>query len=140
MSIKICQRLKFWIDCVAEEISKQPSTDSAVWLLLLINNEKGFTKQVKLQNVQIEEKRGTRKWNGSKLCSKRCKQIKKSNKGNGGLRARTYPAKLPICEKESKNSLGPGLAVNTFNPITQKAKAGRSLSLRSACSTDGVSG
>ena len=41
-----------------------------------IYNEKEQAEQVKIQNVQIEGKKGTRKWNGFKSCVQGDKQIK----------------------------------------------------------------
>ena len=60
------------------------------------------TEQGKIQNIHIEEKGGTRKWNGAKSCIQGDKQIKekpdiKWNKGCGDLRARSHPSKLPTC-------------------------------------------
>jgi len=52
---------------MAEEISKQPRVDSVMLLLVFalmkICNEKDQAAQVKVQNVQIEEKRVTSKKN-----------------------------------------------------------------------------
>ena len=54
----------FGLISLAEEISKQPSIDSVVWLLVVtlmkIYNEKEQVGQMKIQNEQIEKK-GTRK-------------------------------------------------------------------------------
>ena len=56
----------------AEEIPKQPGIDSVVGLLVVslmkIYNEKEQAEQGKLQNVNFEEKKSTRKWNGAKSC------------------------------------------------------------------------
>ena len=50
---------------LAEEISKQPSIDSVMWLLVLtlmkIYNEKEKAEQGKIANVRSEDNRGTRK-------------------------------------------------------------------------------
>lgn len=43
------------------------------------------------------------------------------------LRARSYPTKFPICDKELKKSLGRTVMEHTFIPSTIEAKAGRSL-------------
>lgn len=55
---------------MTEEISKQPSIDTVVWFLVVslmkVYTEKVQAEQDKLQNVNFEEKRGTRKWNGAK--------------------------------------------------------------------------
>lgn len=55
---------------LAEEVSRQPNIDYIDWLLVAtlvqIYNEKEEREQVKIQNVQVEEKRGIRKWNGAK--------------------------------------------------------------------------
>lgn len=55
---------------MTEEISKQPSIDIVVWFLVVtlmeVYNEKVQAEQDKLQNINFEEKRGTRKWNGAK--------------------------------------------------------------------------
>jgi hypothetical protein len=49
---------------LAEEISKQPSIDFVLWLLVFtlmkINNEKEPAEQRKIQNVQIKDKMGTK--------------------------------------------------------------------------------
>ena len=64
---------------MAEKISKQPSIDSVVWLLVLtlmkIYNEKEQAEQIKMHNVQSED-RNTRKWNGAKFCVQGDKQMK----------------------------------------------------------------
>lgn len=115
----------------AEEISKQPSIDSVVWLLVLtlmkIYNEKNQAEQGILQNVKFKEERNTKKWNGAKSCVQGDKQTKKWNKGSGDLRARSHPAKFPTCEKELKKSLEPGVMVHTFNPSTGKVEVSGSL-------------
>jgi hypothetical protein len=83
---------------LAEEISKQPSVDCVVGLLVAgfmqIYNEKEQAEQGKIQN---EKKRGTMK----------CKQINEKadavwNKGSGDLRAKCHPDMLPTYEKELK--------------------------------------
>ena len=55
---------------LAEEVSRQPNIDYGDWLLVAtlvqIYNEKEETEQVKILNVQVEEKRCIRKWNGAK--------------------------------------------------------------------------
>ena len=65
----------------AEEIPKQPGIDSVVGLLVVslmkIYNEKEQAEQGKLQNVNFEEKKSTRKWNGAKSCVRGDKLIKK---------------------------------------------------------------
>ena len=88
---------------------------------------------------------GTRKWHRKSygLCSWRQIEEKPGvrwNKGSGDLRARSYPAKLPTCKKELKNSLESGMVAHTFNPSTQETEASRSLSVRPAWFTDGVPG
>ena len=50
--------------------------------------------------------------------------------------ARPLTDKLPTCENELKNILGSDVVVVIFNPSTQKAEAGKSLSLRPAWSID----
>ena len=59
---------------MAEEISRQPSVDSVAWLLVVtfmqIYNEKEQAGQGKMQDVQFEEKRGTRECKGAKSCAK----------------------------------------------------------------------
>ena len=96
---------------MAEEISKQPSIDSVVCLLVFtfmqIYNEKEQAEQGRIQNVQFEKKGGTRKWNEAKSRVKGDKQIKEKpdiiwDKWSGNLMARSYPAKLPTYEKEFK--------------------------------------
>lgn len=56
--------------------------------------------QGKTQNVQCEEKGGTRKWNRAKSGVQEDKQINKIMTLNGikDLRARVHPTKLPTCE------------------------------------------
>lgn len=81
-----------------------------VYLLLLtlrkIYNGKEQDEQVKIQNMQIEEKGGIRKWNGAKACVQGDKQVKEKPdvKESGDLGARTDQAKLLTCEKELKKS------------------------------------
>ena len=54
-----------------------------------------------MTNVQFEEKRSTRKYNGAQSCVQGDKKPDaKWNKGNGDLSARLHPAKLPTCEKK----------------------------------------
>ena len=71
----------FGLNPLAKEISKQPSIDSVVWLLVLtlmkMYNEKEQAEQGKIQNVQFEEKRGTRTLSGAKSCVQGDRQIKK---------------------------------------------------------------
>lgn len=76
---------------------------------------------------------------------KEIKKLKKSlmlsgNKGNGDLRERFYPAKLPSCEKKLKGRSEHNMVVHSFNPSTPEAEAGGPLSLRSAWSIQKVSG
>ena len=56
---------RFELIPLAEEISKEPSIDIVVWVLVLtlikVYNEKEQAEQRKLQNVQFEEKRDIRK-------------------------------------------------------------------------------
>ena len=56
----------------AEEILKQPRVDCVVWFIndhtMQTYNEKKKAEKGKLQNVQLEEKGGTRKLNGAKSC------------------------------------------------------------------------
>ena len=64
-------------------------------------------RKEKIHNVQFEEKWSPRKRNGPKFRAQRHKRFKekpnaKWNKGDGDLRARPHPAKLPTCEKELK--------------------------------------
>ena len=53
---------------LAEEISKQPSIDSVMWLLVLTLIEIYKEKEQAEQGKIFEEKRSTRKWNGAKSC------------------------------------------------------------------------
>ena len=52
----------FWLMALAEEISRQPSDDSVLWLLVLtlmeIYDEKEQDEQGQTQNVEFEVKRG----------------------------------------------------------------------------------
>lgn len=52
----------------------------------------------------------------------------KLNKGTSDIRAKSYPAKLPICKKKLKENIGLGILSPAFNPSTQKSEAGRFLS------------
>ena len=60
----------FRLILLAEEILKQPSIDSVVWLLVItlvkIHGGKEQAEQSKSQNVKFEEKKSTKKWNGAK--------------------------------------------------------------------------
>jgi len=60
----------------------------------------------KTQNVQCEEKRGTRKYNGAKSRTRdeifKDKPNAKWNKESGDFRARPHLAQLPTCEKKLK--------------------------------------
>ena len=60
------------------------------------------------------------------------KVYKKRNgiKWNGDLRAKFNPVRLPVCEKELRKSLEPGVVTHTFNPSTAEAEAGGSPSLK----------
>jgi hypothetical protein len=50
---------------LAQEVSKEPRINSVLWLLvftlMIIYHEEDQADQVKIQNVQVEEKRGTKK-------------------------------------------------------------------------------
>ena len=68
--------------------------------LIKTYNEKKLTEQRKTQNnSKFEEKRSTRKLNEAKSYIKGDKQIKKWKTGSGGLRAKSHPARFPVCEK-----------------------------------------
>ena len=72
--------------------------------------EMGQDGQRKRQNVQFEEKRSTRSYNGANSCAQGDERFKdkpgvKRNKGSGGLSARPHQAKLPTCGEELKKSL-----------------------------------
>ena len=65
-------------------------------------------------------------------CVQGDKQIKEKpdvrwSKGSGDFQARPHPAKLPISEKELKNSLGPSMVVYPFNTSALETEAGESL-------------
>jgi hypothetical protein len=64
---------------VDRRILKQPSIDFVVWLLVLtcmqIFNEKEQAEQEKIENVNLEEKRGTRECNRAKSCAQGDKHI-----------------------------------------------------------------
>lgn len=86
---------------LAEKISKKPSNDSVVWLLsfTLINmrNEEEQTKQGKIENVQFEVKRSTRKWDGAKSFVQGEKQMNESlmlNRIKGGENSGQDPTQL----------------------------------------------
>ncbi|KAL6053809.1 hypothetical protein STEG23_030631 [Scotinomys teguina] len=71
---------------LAEEISKHPSMDSVMWLLVItfieIYNEKEKVEQGKIQNVQFEEKMSTRKYNGAKSSVQGDKMFKEKPDAN----------------------------------------------------------
>ena len=75
---------------------------------MMIYNKKEQVEQVKLQNVNFEERKITIKWNGTKSCGMELnqgdKQIKKLSKGNGDSRVRSYPVTFITCEKEFKKA------------------------------------
>ncbi|KAL6034459.1 hypothetical protein STEG23_019827 [Scotinomys teguina] len=105
---------RFGLIALAKEISKQSSIDSVMWLLVFIlrkmYNEKEQGEEGKIQNVQIEEKRDTTKWNGAKPYVQGDEQINeepdvKWNKGSGDFRTRPNPFKFPTFEKALKKSL-----------------------------------
>ena len=96
------------------EISGQPNIDCVVRLLVIaliqIYSEKKQARQRERQNVQFEEKRSTRSYNGANSCAQGDERFKdkpgvKRNKGSGGLSARPHQAKLPTCGEELKKSL-----------------------------------
>ena len=100
--------------------------------LMQIYNEKEQSEQENIQNVCI--------FGGEKEYQKR-ERIKekpdaKWNKGSRDLRARPCPAQLPTSERKLYKSSRPGMVVHTFDPSTQKAEAGGSLSSRPAWSTE----
>ena len=70
--------VKFWINFVTEEISKQSNIDTVVWLLVVtlmkVDNEKEQAEQGKLENVKYEEKKKHREWIGVKTCAQEDKQ------------------------------------------------------------------
>ena len=74
--------------------------------LVQICKEKVHAEQGKtLKNVQFEEKRGTRKYNGAKASAQGDTKFKdnpdvKWNKESGDLRARPHPAQFPFCERK----------------------------------------
>ena len=86
-----------------------------------IYNKKERTGQI--QNMQYEEKRNTRKGDvGAKSCQGNTKLKEKPSdkchKGSGDLRARSHPAKLPMCVKDFKKILS-----SDRNHQQQKANA-----------------
>jgi hypothetical protein len=99
-----------------------------MWLLILllmkIYNEKEQAEQEKIENLQFEEKRHTRKYNIVKSCVQGEKQIKEIHnvkwiKGSGDLRARSHPAKLPTCERGLKKSLSQAWWYTSLMPALQ---------------------
>ena len=67
-------------------------------------------RKEKIQNVQFEEKRSTRRCNGARTSAQGNKMFKekssaKWNKGSGDLRTIPHSANLPILEKELRKSL-----------------------------------
>jgi hypothetical protein len=55
-----------------------------------------------MQNVQIEERRSTRKYNVGATSSAQGNKMFKWNKGSGGLRAKPHIGKLPAYKNELK--------------------------------------
>lgn len=91
---------RFGLIPLGEEMSKQPSIDSAVWFLVFMlmkiyNEEKA--EFGKLQNINFELKKSTRKWTGAMSHVQGAKWIEKWNKGSGDLRARSHLTKFPTC-------------------------------------------
>jgi hypothetical protein len=82
-----------------------------MWLLVItltqIYDEKEQSEQGKVQNVQFEDKGGTKKYNGAKSRVQGTESLKKGLMRNRikELRARAHPAKLPNKEKGLKKSL-----------------------------------
>ena len=58
---------------------------------------------------------------------KETNRFRSGMKGVGNLGARAHPDYFPMCEKELKTSLEPGVVVHVFNPSTGKAEVSRSL-------------
>lgn len=98
----------FGLITLTGEMSRQLCIDCVEWLLIVtlrkIHREKEQFTQRQIGHVQIEEKRNTKKKNVAKFAV----QLKKKkldgnyNKGSGNLRARLYPTKFSIYEKELK--------------------------------------
>lgn len=63
---------------------------------------------------------------------KKMNKLRNEKKQSGDLREISHPAKFSTCKKELKKSLEPGVVRHAFNPSTEKAEAGRSLSLSPA--------
>lgn len=92
----------FGLILLAEENSKQPRIDSAMWFVVVILM-RFIMKRNKLsrviQNKNFEVKKSTRKGNAAKFCVQGDRWIKNWNNGSGDLRARFHLAKFTICEK-----------------------------------------
>ena len=77
-----------------------------MWLLVVtlmkIYNEKEQAEQGKLQNVNFEEKKSTKKWNRDKFWVQGDTWMKKWNKGSGVLREKSHTAEFPSCGQELK--------------------------------------
>ena len=96
---------------MAEDISRQPSIDFVIWLLVITLMQfckaKGQAGQKDIQNVKFGEKEGTRKFNvGAKACAERDKEKQK----NGGDQ-REKQSKMSYCDDKTilHNSHGVGV-------------------------------
>lgn len=82
------------------------------WLCLVVINGHSYAlynetekaRQQEIQNVQVEEKRSTRKYSGAKSSAYRDRKFKektgaKWNKGSDDLRTRFHLAKVPTFER-----------------------------------------
>ena len=69
-----------------------------------IYNEKEQAEQGKIQNVQFEEKRSTREFNGAESSAQGVKMLFKESLMLNGIKGvvTSHPAKLPTCEKGIK--------------------------------------
>lgn len=87
----------FGLISLAEEITRQPNSNLAVWLLitlLQVYNEKEKAGQKEIQNTQFVEKKIIRKFSvGAKACAERGKKPdEKWNKGNKYSQGKTLPS------------------------------------------------
>ena len=84
---------------LVEEISRQLNIDSIPWLLVTTlmqgYNKKQHMRQKKVQNEQFDEKKSTMKFHVA--AKAHAKPDLRWDRGNGSLRTRCHPDKLPDC-------------------------------------------
>lgn len=96
------------------EMSRQPSIDCVLWLLVVtvrqLYNEKEQAAQRERWNIPFEENRSTRKCNGAESSAQADEDFKekldaKWDKGSSDPWEILHPAKLPTYERELKKNL-----------------------------------